>query len=104
MERFTLKRGDTSPALRCALRPESISLNGATVQFQMRRRLGALKVSADAVIENIDPPVVRYDWDGADTDTAGSYEGEFVITYGDETIETFPNGGFIRIRIKEDVR
>ena len=37
MLKFVIKRGDTSPALRFALLPDSVSLAGATVRFQMRR-------------------------------------------------------------------
>ena len=103
-ETARLKRGDTSPALRVALKPETTDLVGASVVFQMRARRGALKTSAAAVVEDLDPPIVRYDWLAVDTDTAGIFEAEFVVTYGDGSIETFPNGDFIRVIIKEDVR
>jgi hypothetical protein len=37
MLKFTIKRGDTSPALRFALLPDSVSLAGAVVRFQPGR-------------------------------------------------------------------
>ena len=104
VERVTIKRGDTSPALRVALKPETVSLVGATASFQMRYRRGAIKVDASAIIESSDPPVVRYNWSGSDTDTSGVFDAEFRVTYADGSIETFPNNGFIVVRVKEDVR
>jgi hypothetical protein len=39
----------------------------------------------------------------ADTDTIGSYEAEFQITFTDGKIETFPNSDFIRITVTDDI-
>lgn len=104
MEVFRIKRGDTSPSLRVALEPATISLIGATVTFQMRPRRGSISIDSVAVIEGNDPPVVRYDWQDGETDTAGIYEAEFRVLYADNTTETFPNSGFLSVVIKEDVR
>lgn len=106
MKSLALKRGDTSPALRYALLPASVILTGATVVFNMRPEGGgAAKVSrASAVIEvATGTPTVRYNWMPADTDTDGSFEAEFEVTYVDGTRETFPGEGFIPIVIKEDI-
>lgn len=102
---FFLKRGDTSPALQYSLLPAPIVLTAATVRFSMRPR-GSVAPSinrAVAVIEDALAGVVRYDWQVGDTALAGRYEGEFEVTYADGTIETFPNSGFIDIRIEGDV-
>jgi hypothetical protein len=46
---------------------------------------------------------VRYDWSADDTDTIGSYQAEFEVTYADASIETFPNDGYIRVEIIDDI-
>lgn len=104
-EIFFIKRGDTSPAIRYALEPVETDLTGATVRFQMRTRGGAQVLDAPAqVITAVLTPTVQYSWQAADTMTAGQYEAEFRIVYADASVETFPNSGFIAVRIAEDVR
>jgi hypothetical protein len=98
---FTLKTGDTSPSLLYALLPATIDLTGATVRFSLRNRdTGAVIVNrAAALVVTATPPVVRYDWQPGNTDVAGNFDGEFEVTYAGGAIETFPNRGFIDIRI-----
>jgi len=104
MLKFVIKRGDTSPALRFALLPDSVSLAGARVQFQMRVRGGATVIDRAAEIHSVfQPAVVVHAWQAGDTDTQGRYEAEFRVTYMDGTVETFPNLGFIEVFVTEDV-
>lgn len=104
-ETFYLKRGDTSPSIRISIEPATITLIGAEVRFQMRERGGGQVIDAPAVIESfIGTPTVRYDWQPADTAAAGLFEAEVRVRYGNGLIETFPNSGFVLIRISEDVR
>lgn len=104
MLKFVIKRGDTSPALRFALLPDSVSLAGAAVRFQMRPRGGATVIDRSAAIESVfQPAVVEHAWQPGDTDTPGRFEAEFRVTYIDGTIETFPNLGFIEVFVTEDV-
>lgn len=104
MLKFTIKRGDTSPALRFALLPDSVSLAGAAVRFQMRARGGDTLIDRPAEIVSVfQPAVVAHRWLAGDTDEAGRYEAEFRVTNGDGTIETFPNLGFIEVFVTEDV-
>ncbi|MCF1707871.1 hypothetical protein L0V05_03465 [Tabrizicola sp. J26] len=98
---FYIKRGDTSPALRFALEP-AVGLVGASVQFQMRLRGGATII--DAPCNVLDASVVEYNWAASDTADDGVYEAEFRVTYADGAIETFPNNGFLTVRIAEDIR
>lgn len=101
---FYLKRGDTSPSLIYALDPTTVVLTGATVRFNMRLSNGAVKVNrAAAVIVTTSPPVVRYDWQAGNVDTAGFYEAEFEVTYAGGAVETFPNSDFIRVQITGDI-
>lgn len=103
-EIFKLKQGDTSPALRYALLPETVDLTGASVRFQMRFRRGVIVIDEDAGIESVSPPIVRHSWAEGSTDMPGIYEAEFKVTYADDSTETFPNDGFISVVIQGDVR
>lgn len=104
---FRIKTNDTSPKLAVTLTNSSgnaINLTGCTARFHMKG-YGApsLKVGAAATITDATNGVVEYEWTGTDTDTAGTYYGEIEITYGDASVETFPNNGYFTIIIKEDL-
>lgn len=47
--------------------------------------------------------IVRYDWSADDTNAIGSYQAEFEVTYADASVETFPNRGYIRVEIIDDI-
>jgi hypothetical protein len=101
---FTIKRGDTAPAIRYLLDPATVVLTGATVRFKMRARLRALALDGlAAVVTATGTPTVEYIWQPGDTAAAGLYEAEFQVTYSDGKIETFPNDGFIQVRVNQDV-
>lgn len=104
MDAFVIKRGDTSPAIRFALKPVTNDIGGSLVQFQMRSRSGVVIVDQPALIVSDIPPVVQYNWTAPDTETPGVFDAEFRVTYADGAIETFPNIGFISVRIGADVR
>ena len=107
METFYIKRGDTSPAIRYALSPTTVVLTGATVRFQMRARRsrgGATVIDAVAVVVTATgTPTVEYQWQAGNTANAGIFEAEFQVTYADGRNETFPNDGFISVKVSEDV-
>jgi hypothetical protein len=103
-EPFYIKRRDTSPAIRFALIPATVDLTDASVRFYMRARNGAVVVDAAATVATpTGTPTVEYAWQPDDTATAGLYEAEFEVTYADGRIETFPNDGFIKVRMQEDI-
>lgn len=98
MATFTIKRGDTAPALRYALLPETVDLTGAGVVFIMDG-LGR----RPARVTEGRPAVVQYDWQPGDTDQAGLRRAEFEVTYSDGAVETFPNSGYLLVQITEDL-
>lgn len=104
---FYIKRNDTSPSLLGTLEDgagAAVNVNGATVRFHLRSfGAQAIKVDAAAVVVSGLTGVVRYDWQPGDTDTIGSYQAEFEVTYADGTIETFPNDGYTRVEIVGDI-
>lgn len=104
---FNLKQNDTSPSLQTTLLdgdglPVNIVDNSA-VRFHMRAAGGTVKIDTDAVVVNAVSGIVRYDWTATDTDTAGTFQAEFEVTYSDGKIETFPNLGYIEIVITDDI-
>ena len=104
---FKIKTNDTSPKLTVDLEDASgsvIDLSGSTARFHMKK-YGAtsLKVDNVADVTDEDNGRVEYTWSSGDTDEAGTYYGEIEITYGDDTVETFPNSGYFTIIIQEDL-
>jgi hypothetical protein len=104
---FYIKQNDTVPSLRADLKngdDEAIDLTGASVKFIMRA-IGSTTVTTNASASIVDDEggTVQYNWQAEDTDTVGSYQAEFEVTYAGGTIETFPNDGYIRIEILDDI-
>ena len=105
---FYIKQNDTRPELDVFLRDDkdrTINVTGATVKFNMRNASdNIVKVNAGSVT-----PVsstsgrVKYSFNSADTDTAGNFDGEFQVTFVGGQVETFPNDGYIKVIITDDV-
>lgn len=107
MSTFYIKQGDTSPELQATLKDAegtAIDLTGASARFHMRLSgATATTVDAAATVVTAASGIVKYSWQAGDTDTVGRYEGEFEVTYADTSVETFPNTGYIPIRIRDDI-
>ena len=104
---FYVKQNDTSPSILATLKDAAgaaVSLAGASVRLHMRK-IGFTQVTVDqaATIVTAASGEVRYDWVAADTAAVGSYEAEIEVSYADGSIETFPNDGFIRVEITDDI-
>ncbi len=104
---FYVKQNDTSPAMLATLQDaegNAVNLTGATVRFHMRSVGGGNPVvDAAATVVTAASGIVRYNWVAADTDTVGTYQAEFEVTYADASIETFPNDGYIVVQIIDDI-
>jgi len=104
--RFNIKRNDTSPSIAGVLKDADGNvrdLTSATIRFHMIDKDDTTVVDAAATILNATTGRVAYEWSAADTVTSGGFRGEFEVTFADATIETFPNTGYIPIRIYEDL-
>jgi len=104
---FYIKQNDTSPSVLATLQDangDAVNLTGASIRFHMRV-IGSAQTTVDAAatIVTAVSGIVRYDWIAADTDTVGSYQAEFEVTYADASVETFPNDGYIRVEITDDI-
>jgi hypothetical protein len=106
---YFIKRNDTKGTIECNLLDgdsTAVDLTGATVKFLMRRegRSGVKVNSAASVVGDPAAGVVSYQWEAADTDTAGDYEGEFEVTFSDGRVATFPSDGYVPVTVLADVR
>lgn len=100
MSHFYIYQDDTSPGLTYTLSPVT-DLNGASATFTMKDRDGTTIIdAAAATIADAVAGIVRYAFQAADTDVEGEFTGRFTITYGDSSVETFPNASDINISIR----
>ncbi len=92
----SLKVGDTAPVLtaRIELDGSLPDLTGATATFAMKNFDG-VKVRAPATVDAV-ARTVSYAWQDPDTDTAGDYDGEFVVTFLDHTEGTYPTDPYVQ--------
>jgi len=104
---FYIKQNDTSPSMLATLQDAdavAVDITAASIRFHMRP-IGSSQVTVDAQATIVDALAgeVRYDWQAEDTAKVGSYQAEFEVTYADASIETFPNDGYIRVQITDDI-
>lgn len=103
---FTIKQNDTAPSVEAVLKNSAgtaVDLTGATVNFHMKDLSGTVVVDAVASVTDGSGGTVQYDWNSADTDTAGTFYAEFEVEYPDGTIETFPNTGSVAVKIVKEL-
>ena len=105
---FYIKQNDTRPELDVFLRDDkdrTINVTGATVKFNMRNASdNTVKIDNGSVTTvSSTSGRVKYSFSAADTDTAGNFDGEFEVTFVGGQVETFPNDGFIKVIITDDV-
>lgn len=107
MPDFVLKQHDRLPSIQAIFTSggQAVDLTTATgVQFIMRPLQGGpVKVASPAVIVNAAGGVVRYDWLAADTDTAGSYQAEWQVTWADGKPQTFPTQSYHTVDVLADL-
>lgn len=108
-----ITQGDTGPSIVATLVDEAgvvVDLTGVVgtdVRFHMIDPSSATeKVDNNSNTSVLSPPTdgkVQYDWQAADTDTAGLFDGEFQVTFPGGQIITFPNYRYFTILIREEV-
>lgn len=102
MSIFTIKQGDTSPALEVVLRDGDgipVDLTGASVTLRMNRRNADHSITGAPSIPDPGGGRVVYEWQPGDTDTPGLYAAEFYIEFPDGSDETFPNNTYLTVYI-----
>jgi len=104
---FSLKAHDRLPPIKAVISGgggQPLDLTGATVTFIMRNKTGGTpKVNSAAVLVDAAAGSVRYDWAEGDTDTAGSYQAEWQITWADGKQQTAPTLTYHTIDVLADL-
>jgi len=107
MADWTMKAHDRLPSIQAVLSSggNPVDLTGATgVKFIMKTAQGnTIKVNTAATIVTANAGVVRYDWLAVDTDTAGSYQAEWQVTWTGGKTQTFPTTSYHTIDILADL-
>lgn len=105
MADIVIKRNDTLPRIAFTLSDANgpVDLTGAIVKFQMKAVEGGVKIERDCTVEDAKAGKVSFSWQRPETDTAGSFLAEFEATWPDGSELTFPNDGYITVRIVEDL-
>lgn len=108
---YEIQRHDRLPVIRATLSADLTTAVG--VNFIMREATdayvpiftGAPKVNAAATIESSDPEgsVVSYSWLGVDTDTAGTYVGQWEVQWPSSKPQSFPTKTYHTILIRADL-
>jgi len=103
-QEFTIKQNDTSPAIKLQLDLASgQDLTGATVRFHMAQADGTVVVDDAGSVLSATDEQIKYDWSAADTASSGVFNAEFEVTFADGSIETFPNGEYIKVTVYPDL-
>lgn len=78
--------------------------NASSVVFNLRDLPGTVKVSrAACTIVTAAEGYVKWAPQATDTDTVGSYKGEFEVTWAAGEIETYPHDSYIKVKIVDDI-
>lgn len=106
---FYIKQNDRRPNLRVQLKNSDDTpldlTNNAGVTFTMTKqgRLTPVINNVAAVVENAATGEIYYEWQENDTDTVGTYNAEFTITWTTGITQTMPEDDYIQIVIKNDL-
>ena len=107
---FTIRTGDTASTIADTLKDadgNAVDIQGATLTFTMAPITGgAAKVNA-AAATNLQVGTgtdgskgnVSYTWQTADVDTDGFYLASWKVTFVDDSVQSFPNDGFILVHV-----
>jgi hypothetical protein len=103
-----IKRGSRMPALTVYLELGGKPVPGlelATVTFRMRLPTsGSYKVNAAVTIDDAAAGKVTHAWGATDTDTPGTYQAEWVVTYPDTKQLVIPEKGFDTVVVEPNLQ
>lgn len=107
MADIEMTQGNRLPSLYCQLHDYTgvLDLSGvASVRWVMMDQTGASKVDAAAsVVTPASFGIVRYDWASGDTDTPGTFFGQFELTIGGKT-QNVPSDRHLSVAVLEHPR
>jgi hypothetical protein len=103
---FTIRQGDRLPVFEVVLRDRNgpVDLTSATVKLHMvdaLHRNVVLDVAALPAVDQSGPDRGRvfYEWAAGDTLASRELDAEFEITFLSGKVQTFPNEGYVRVRV-----
>jgi len=105
---FYIKQNDTAPALEAVLtdstgRAKSL-IEASQIRFNMSTDEGVNVINlGTGAIVNATKGIVSYTWQTGNTSNTGIHNAEFQVTYNNGQIESFPNSGYIKVIIKEEL-
>lgn len=100
--KLNLKRGDTRTAIKANLKSPKgnpIILTDAIVTFHMIQ-YKTIIANREADIIDATNGIVAFTFTPEEISSIGKMKAEFKVTYPDQSIETFPNQGYIDITIE----
>jgi len=105
---FYIKQNDTAPSIEAALKDSNGRVksmaNASLVRFHMKDEDGTITIDGGTgTIINATKGIVAYEWQTGDTSSTGIHSAEFEIEYTNGQIETFPNTGYIKVIIKDEL-
>lgn len=107
MPDFYWKKHDTSPTIQVQLKDSAgnpVDVTGATVKFIMKGTgAGSPKVNAAGALVTPASGIVSYTPVGTDTDTSGTYNVEWEITFSGGAKQTFPDPGYNTLTVTDDL-
>lgn len=108
MSIFYIRQGDTKPDLRRTLLDEdgvAVDLTTATaVVFNLRGPDGTVVIdNAAAELTTPAAGIVTYEWAVGDTADAGTFTGEFEVTWTGGGVQSFPQPEYLEVVITEQV-
>lgn len=101
MDAFTIVQNDVQPALQATLAyadGSPLDLAGTTVNLVLKN-VDATSTYLNVTCLITGPSTVTYQWLTSDTATPGNYVGEFIVTFGDSTTQSFPTDGYFSVTI-----
>lgn len=96
-----LKVGDLQPKLRMDLNVDLTAAAG--VVAKLRRKHQATVLTKTMTVTDAPTGVGEYQWLSGDTDIAGTYLVEFLVTWSGGTVQRFPQASNKEVIIKERV-
>ena len=107
---FTIRTGDTASTITDTLKDadgNAVDIQGATLTFTMTPITGGAAKVNTAAGTNLQVGTgtdgskgkVSYAWQAADVNTDGFYLASWKVTFVDDSVQSFPNDGFILVHV-----
>jgi hypothetical protein len=100
-----VKKNDSYDAITYQLENEdnsTVDLTGASVNFVMGKK-NKLITNAKATVTSATSGIVSYQLTQLDTLVSGTFLAEFVVTFANGTVKTYPSNGYITVDVEQNL-